>query len=209
MSLSRELARKLRRLPDLDSGVNQVVADFASAAIRSDHLQHDLDVLLRTSPTQYPAQTAAFHAKQHCWRQLTAVSRSRETRSAGSLVGVPTGLADTRAVVARDESGPRYSTKPLLTRGFRRSGLHPRIGAAADCEVGSGRRLCLLSGLAVFLDEPEVRVLLDHRFESGDNVPGCHHKPISSRSGLFPLPSGHLDAVTAAEVPALTSEPGG
>jgi hypothetical protein len=66
VSLSRELARKLRRLPDLDSGVNQVVADFASAAVRSDHLPHDLDVLLGTSPTQYPAQTAGFHAKQWC-----------------------------------------------------------------------------------------------------------------------------------------------
>ena len=41
-------------------------------------------------------------------RQPTAVSRSRETRTAAPLVGVPTGLADTRAVVARDESGPRY-----------------------------------------------------------------------------------------------------
>jgi hypothetical protein len=30
---------------------------------------------------------------------------------------VPTGLADTRAVVARNESGPRYSTKPLHNAG--------------------------------------------------------------------------------------------
>jgi len=32
---------------------------------------------------------------------------------------MPTGLADTRAVVARDESGPRYVTKGPETRAFR------------------------------------------------------------------------------------------
>jgi hypothetical protein len=45
-------------------------------------------------------------------------SRLREGRSAGSLAGMPGGLADTRAVVARDISGPRYSRKAPHIAGF-------------------------------------------------------------------------------------------
>jgi hypothetical protein len=72
----------------------------------------------------------------------------------------------------------------------------------------SRQGLCLVSGLTTFLDKPEVRVLLNHRFELGENVPGCNDKTVCSRTGLLPLPSGQIEAITASEVPALTSEPG-
>jgi hypothetical protein len=53
-------------------------------------------------------QAADFHAKRHFARQGAALSLSRESGSEDSLAGVPTGLPNTRAVVARNESGPRY-----------------------------------------------------------------------------------------------------
>jgi hypothetical protein len=62
-----------------------------------------------------------FHAKQQCWRELTVVV-AFACRSAGSLVGMPGGLADTGAVVATNESGPRYVSQyhqeALLREGF-------------------------------------------------------------------------------------------
>src|SRR5215204_4114802 len=116
------------------------------------------------------------------------------------------GVADS---VTRIAANPNHrSAEPgqqIRCSGRSQRAKPPRSGAS-----GQLLRRCLGSvpSLAMFLDEPEVRVLLDHRFKLGDDVPWRHRKAVSSRTGLLPLPSRQLDAVPAVHFRALTSEAG-
>jgi hypothetical protein len=73
----------------------------------------------------------------------------------------------------------------------------------------SGQLLGHFPRLTVFLDQPEVRVLRDHRFVLACDVARHHRKTIRSRADLLPLRSRKPDALIAVHLPALTSEPGG
>ena len=78
-------------------------------------------------------------------------SPSREGRSAGFLVGMPDGLADARAVVARDESGPRYSRKARKRPGLSLRGKQPVSGRG----TGAVTKASLLRIRSVFPVGPE------------------------------------------------------
>src|SRR5215216_4863324 len=108
-------------------------------------------------------------------------------------------------VAGPPDPADRLACRPAPSGVSPGSILLPRAGAS-----GQLLRRCLGSvpSLAMFLDEPEVRVLLDHRFKLGDDVPWRHRKAVSSRTGLLPLPSRQLDAVPAVHFRALTSEAG-
>jgi hypothetical protein len=68
-------------------------------------------------PVQWASRTSGLRRRLPLPMQSSTAggnrprSRSREGMSASSLAGMPGGLADTRAVVARDISGPRYFRK--------------------------------------------------------------------------------------------------
>jgi hypothetical protein len=54
------------------------------------------------------ARKCSFPCKAALFEMPSLVTPPRENRSEDSLAGVPTGLPNTRVVVARNESGPRY-----------------------------------------------------------------------------------------------------
>ena len=53
----------------------------------------------------------------------------------------------------------------------------------------SGQLLGYVPRLAVFLDKPEVLVLLDHRFVLASDVPRGYRKPIRSGADFLPFPA--------------------
>jgi hypothetical protein len=71
-------------------------------------------------------QAADFHAKRHFARQGAALSLSRESGSEDSLAGVPTGLPNTRAVLARDESGRRFDLSETHGPRVRTTAFPPK-----------------------------------------------------------------------------------
>jgi len=60
----------------------------------------------------------------------------------------------------------------------------------------------------MLLDDPEVRVFLDHLFDVAGDVSGRDRKEGSPRADLSPLAPGQSDAGSAVRLPALASKPG-
>jgi hypothetical protein len=148
-------------------------------------------------------QAADFHAKRHFARQGAALSLSRESGSEDSLAGVPTGLPNTRAVVARDESGRRCD--PSETHG---SGFKPKRGGAitSSYRAEPGVLLCMESG---GLNSREVRSAvarrggLDPRGELAGEVPAV------GRNGGWPDEPRKFDGQASAQPVSFRGTDGG
>jgi hypothetical protein len=78
---------------------------------------------------------------------------------------------------------PRQSGASVVTE------KGPRLSGNLGLALLSRQLLGNLSRLAVFLDKPEMRILLDHRLVLGSDMPRHYCKPIRSGANFVPFPA--------------------